>query len=138
MEPYELFEQHLNQIGLNMERVVDDECVFFRSHQTTENGANVVVVISFYPGKNYADIEFYNIAKLANPLKEEKYLALINELNRSYRFAKVILNQEHVQLSYSLSFDTYEALSSEIMGLTIALLNNVDEIYPKFMKLQWA
>lgn len=138
METYELFERHLNQIELNMEKVVEEDCVFFRTHQTTDNGANVIIVISFYPEKNYADIEIYNIAKLANPLKEEKYLELINELNLSYRFGKFILNQDNVQLSYSLSFDNYQEVSSEILDFAISLLRTVNDVYPKFMKLQWA
>lgn len=141
MKSYDIFEKYLESDDFPMERVQDEDGVFFRTEQRTENGANIVVVVSFYDSSEIVDVEIYNLAKLNSPLKEEKFLYLLNELNRTSRFTKYILNSDNdVKLFYSFLTDenfTMES-ASRVFNSMIMLYRSAEEAYPKFMKLQWA
>lgn len=81
MKNYDIFEDYLEADKFDMERSRDNDCVYFRAEQTTENGANIVIVTSFYDESDIVDVEIYNLAKLTDSLKEEDYLELLNDLN---------------------------------------------------------
>lgn len=54
-----------------MEKVREEDNVYFRTEQRTDKGANVLMVTSFYENIDVVEVEIYNLARLDNPLKEE-------------------------------------------------------------------
>lgn len=138
---YDVYERLMNSKEIYLERIENDQEVYFRIEQRTDSGANVLIITSFYKGKDFVDIEIYNFAKLTSPLKEEKYLALINELNGSNRYAKYYITpQQDVRIfhSYFTTGEFTTTTAEDIFHLSVLLLRSADESYSKFMKLQWA
>lgn len=141
MNNYDVFEKYLESDNFRMEKVRDEDCVFFRTEQRTDNGATVLLVSSFYDNSNIVEVEVYNLAKLNSPLKEDKFLYLLNELNRSSRFTKFILTPNNdIKLFYSYIAEENFTMESakEVLDTMIMLFRSAEEAYPKFMKLQWA
>lgn len=140
MKNYDIFEDYLEKKNFNAARHRDGECIFFRLEETTDNGANVVLVVAFYDDSNAVDVEIYNVAKLMDESKEKEYLHLINEFNQNKRFAKLLLTPEKkVKLLYS--FITEEPFTEDsaknVFDSLVMLFRVAEEAYPKFMKLQW-
>lgn len=140
MKNYEVFERFLEAEDFYMEKRRDDNCVFYRTEQRTENGATVLIVCAFYDDSNIIDVEIYNLAKVSSPLKEEKFLYLINELNSTSRFTKFILTPNNdIKLFYSYIDNNFTMDSANhLWNVMLMLFRSAEEAYPKFMKLQWA
>lgn len=145
MANYDVFESFLNEKNLYMEKNRNENCVFFRVEQTLDSGANVLAVVAFYDDSDYVDVEIYRLSTLSSPLKEEKFLELINDLNALSRYTKFVLTptspKKEVRLYYSLmnmnnnfSYDDAQT----VLNAMIMLLRSAEEAYPKFMKLQWS
>lgn len=137
---YDIFEQLLKEKEVYMEKIENEEEVYFRVDQRLDSGANITLVISFYKNKNFVDIEIYNLVSLSSPLKEESFLSLINELNGTARFAKYYLIKQDVKVFYPLTYNCNfdKNMAQEVFDVGIMLMRSCDDSYPKFMKLQWS
>ncbi|WP_167358167.1 YbjN domain-containing protein [Planococcus maritimus] len=112
--------------------------VFFRTRQSFENGGSVVVVAAFNDTENILDLQVFNVANIANPLKKEAIHQLINNLNTDYRFSKFYEYEGKVTVQYSYAINAENFEPSEAINNLIMLVETSEESYPKFMKIQWA
>ncbi|GFZ84447.1 hypothetical protein GCM10010978_25980 [Compostibacillus humi] len=132
-----VFQQTLNEKNIYMERNQDEGGVFFRVHQSIKGGGNVLVVVFFSNNENIVDINIFNIARIDNPLKKEELHKLLNELNKQFRYAKFIEDQGGIFAQDSIDVHDYFS-PMLILDHVAMLINTVEDVYPKFMKLQWA
>jgi len=106
--------------------------------ETIKGGGNVLFGIIFNADETIVDINVWGLADITNPMKKEDLLYLLNTLNQDYRFARFIENEGQVSVNYSYIIDDGYFNPGKVIQHYILLLNCLENVYPKFMRLQWA
>lgn len=139
MNHAENFEQYVVRSDIGYDVVtLDGGAKGFKFYQQLENGPRLLLGVIFNPNNTIVDLNIFNIAKISNPLKQELYLTLINELNNQYRYTKFTIVNDEIQANYALPLTAQADMSEVIFDLLIMLLRSVEDSFPKLMKLQWS
>ena len=95
------------------------------------------MIFEFSQDEAFVDLSIFDIAKIEDASKREKLLELINERNMSYRFGKFFVSDDgNIVMRWSLFIkDHFDP--AFLLDMAFMLVGNVEEEYPKFMKLQW-
>ena len=134
-----MFDNYLRENDMNffdkLPRDNDDE-VLYRSNYTI-SGNNVIFLISL-------DSSLYTLLqcrlmKLNNPLKREKMLYLLNDLNSNYKANKFVLTENDF-VDFTVPFiSTDDEFNPElVMSLTHNILKMLDDDYAKLMRVNWS
>ncbi|WP_214835641.1 hypothetical protein [Exiguobacterium sp. s36] len=140
MSNVEAFRDHINELEVFMEEVkLENGDTGFRMQETIKGGGNVLFGIIFNADETIVDINVWGLADITNPMKKEDLLYLLNTLNQDYRFARFIENEGQVSVNYySYIIDDGYFNPGKVIQHYVLLLNCLENVYPKFMRLQWA
>lgn len=138
MSNAQIFQDHLDEINVGMERFeMDNGDTVFRSVESLKSGGSITMGVIFQSDESVVELRAWGLATINNPMKKEHLHELLNTLHREYRFGKFVEVEGEVNYNYSYfvdnGFTPYFAIQLYIM-----ILETIEDVYPKFMKLQWA
>ncbi|RID89036.1 hypothetical protein D1953_00210 [Peribacillus asahii] len=135
MSNVERFKLFLEEKNLYMEEFNPESGVtFFRVEQSLENGGDITLLIAF--NDMFVEAFATNYIKVDNPLRKERILELINDLNTEFRFVKFYLAENSINVQ-STNFNGEVFSPVDAFECLIAVLRAADEAYPKFMRALW-
>ncbi|MCM3735783.1 YbjN domain-containing protein [Bacillus cytotoxicus] len=135
MKNLEQFKMYLEQQEIYMEEFNPENGVpFLRAEQSIENGGNITLIIAFY--EVFVEAFATDFIKVDNPLKKERVLELVNEMNTNFRFVKFVFEDNMVYLQ-ATNFNGSTFVPEDAFECLVALLRAAEEAYPKFMRIIW-
>ena len=117
----------------NLERTI------FRIPQKLKSGSLVEVVVFFY--NDSVKIVVLKIASVVDDEKRIAFLELFNEVNFTYKYFKIYLDKDNdVVFEGDLVTDLIDGEFQPELLLTYigTALQEINEIYPKIMKILWS
>lgn len=91
----------------------------------------------------YFDYSMYNsikagVAEISNPSKQSELLSFINYLNSKYKNYCFVIHEGCIEANTCIISPNERYRPEMTLELTITLMNDVQKIYPEFMKIMWS
>lgn len=133
----ELLEEH--NVGYEENQDSDKKIILLKINIKNRNDLRVVIVLA--ENESFVDLIFGNVATISSVLKREEALKLINKLNNNYRYGTLaIMDEGNIVYSYSLPLPKYydEMFIRVLFQVLSLMVDTVEDVYQKFMKLEWS
>lgn len=138
-ENFEGFKRFLRNKEVYFEENTDDESRVIILRQSIANSTELTIVVDFSNNSTLVNVYVGDIAHIDSPLKREELLKLVNEMNMTYTFMKLVaLDDGVVRAKISLFVHDETDYEDLFLAIIITIKNIEDEVYKKFMRLQWA
>ena len=138
MDNVQVLKDYLTKSNIRYEEGwLADGSAFFKAMYRLRTGDDVTLLFSFEPGGAALDITLLGLVRFDDPLKREKILNVLNELNAKYRYTKFFINNDGTVVAQT-SLPTLSFHPENAVRLGLATLFNVEEEYPNIMRIRWA
>ena len=138
MSNVEIFKKFMKENNFYLDEQHDDQGTFFRFRERLEGGGEVTIVVSFSKSEEIIELFFLDIATISDPLKKESLHNFLNEINSNYRFAKIFEYEGDIRVEYSYREKQNNLDPTILFDFIVLTIRQINEFYPKLMKIQWA
>ena len=138
MSNVEIFKNFMKENNFYLDEQHDDQGTFFRFRERLEDGGEVTLIVSFSKSEEIIELFFLDIATISDPLKKESLHNFLNEINSNSCFAKIFEYEGDIRVQYSYIEKQNNLDPTILFDFIVLTIRQINEFYPKLMKIQWA
>lgn len=124
------FRHFLDELDVYYEEFDFEGGTVFRFQQQITDGPNLALGAIFNVDETLVDLQINNIFNVTDPLKEKTYLQLLNQLNKDYRYLKLVLDESQFVAKHSIVLEGTYNYSKVIFDSLLMLVRAVEECLP--------
>lgn len=132
------FRSFLQSRNINLEFMEEsDGSTTLQIRETLKSGARIRILVVFNKNNSLVSIYGGDFITGINPGKKDYMYEAVNELNSKYTYLKFVMGNDSLMAQSFALFDN-NFKSEVVMDMILAMLDIIEEEYPRLMRIIWS